>query len=227
MPVVMTLHADATPVLYSFRRCPYAMRARLAIASAGFQVELREILLRDKAPEFIAASPKATVPVLVLKDGTVIEESLDVMLHVLGQSDPEGLLTPISGTPADMRALISQADGPFKSALDRYKYANRYEGADPVTERNKAALFLHQLNDRLTTNHGFLFGTRISLADIAILPFIRQFANVDRAWFDSQDWPALITALNHFTASERFNAIMTKYAKWQSGDAPVMFGAPS
>ncbi len=225
MPVTMTLHADATPVLYSFRRCPYAMRARLAIASAGFQVELREILLRDKAPEFITASPKATVPVFLLPDGTAIEESLDIMMHVLGLTDPEGLLSPTSGTLAEMCALISKSDGPFKSALDRYKYANRYEGADPVSERNKAALFLHRLNDRLTSNHGFLFGTRISLADIAILPFIRQFANVDRAWFDCQDWPALIEALNNFTGSTRFTAIMTKYARWHSGDAPTFFGS--
>jgi glutathione S-transferase len=227
MPFIMIPNAHTSHILYSFRRCPYAMRARLAVASAGFQVELREILLRDKAPEFIEASPKATVPVLVLADGTVIEESLDIMLHVLAQSDPEGLLAPTSGTLADMCALISKSDGPFKSALDRYKYPNRYEDSDPVSQRNRAALFLQELNDLLTTNHGFLFGTRISLADIAVLPFIRQFANVDRAWFDSQDWPALIDALNHFTTSERFNAIMMKYAKWQSGDAPVMFGAPT
>ncbi|MEH6725182.1 MAG: glutathione S-transferase N-terminal domain-containing protein, partial [Hyphomicrobiales bacterium] len=146
------------PILYSFRRCPYAMRARLAIASAGFKVELREILLKDKAPEFITASPKATVPVLVLPDGRIIEESLDVMLHVLGQSDPENLLTPTTGSLAEMLALIADNDGPFKSALDRYKYANRYEGADPITERNKAARFLQQLDDRLTSHNGFLFG---------------------------------------------------------------------
>jgi len=212
------------PILYSFRRCPYAMRARLAIASAGFKVELREILLRDKAPEFTTASPKATVPVLVLPDGTIIEESLDVMRHVLAQSDPEGLLAPTTGTLEEMLALIADNDGPFKSALDRYKYANRFEGADPITERNKAARFLQELDDRLTSHDGFLFGTRSSLADIAILPFVRQFANVDRAWFDTQNWPALIQALNGFTSSARFTAIMTKYARWHSGDAPTFFG---
>lgn len=203
------------------------MRARLAIASAGFKVELREILLRDKAPEFTTASPKATVPVLVLPDGRIIEESLDVMLHVLGQSDPECLLAPTTGTSAQMLALIADNDGPFKSALDRYKYANRYEGADPIAERNKAALFLQQLDDRLTSHDGFLFGTRCSLADLAILPFVRQFANVDRAWFDTQDWPALIQALNGFTNSARFTAIMTKYARWHAGDVPVIFGGRS
>ncbi|WP_306257866.1 glutathione S-transferase [Pararhizobium sp. IMCC21322] len=220
----MSQHPVSHPILYSFRRCPYAMRARLAILSAGFKVELREILLRDKAPEFIAASPKATVPVLVLPDGTIIDESLDVMLHVLGQSDPESLLTPTEETLADMLALISENDGSFKRALDRYKYANRYEGADPISERNIASSFLHTLDNRLRTNSGGLFGARLSLVDLAILPFVRQFANVDRPWFDSQDWPDLMKALEAFTASGRFASIMLKYTKWQSGDEVIWFG---
>lgn len=216
----------AHPILYSFRRCPYAMRARLAIQSAGFTVELREILLRDKAPEFTTASPKATVPVLVLPNGTIIEESLDVMLHVLGQSDPEGLLMPTGETSADMLALISENDGPFKRALDRYKYANRYEGADPLAERTAAASFLYTLNNRLRANNGVLFGARLSLADLAILPFVRQFANVDRLWFDSQDWPDLRIALDGFTGSGRFASIMLKYAMWRSGDEVIWFAEP-
>lgn len=222
----MNQHSVNQPILYSFRRCPYAMRGRLAIVSAGFNVELREILLRDKAPEFTAASPKATVPVLVLPDGAIIEESLDVMLHVLDQSDPEGLLTPTEETLADMQALIAENDGPFKRALDRYKYANRYEGADPLAERTAAASFLFTLNKRLRANNGFLFGARLSLADFAILPFVRQFANVDRPWFDSQDWPDLRKALEDFTVSGRFASIMLKYAMWQSGDEIIWFGEP-
>ncbi|MCR9239224.1 MAG: glutathione S-transferase [Alphaproteobacteria bacterium] len=222
----MNQHATNHPILYSFRRCPYAMRARLAIQSAGFNVELREILLRDKATEFTAASPKATVPVLVLPDGTIIEESLDVMLHVLGQSDPEGLLTPTEDTLADMLALILENDGPFKRALDRYKYANRYEGADPIAERTAASNFLQTLDDRLRTNNGCLFGARLSLADLAILPFVRQFANVDRPWFDSQDWLDLRKALEDFTDSARFASIMLKYTMWQSGDEIIWFGEP-
>lgn len=202
------------------------MRARLAIQSAGFNVELREILLQNKAPEFTAASPKATVPVLVLSDGTIIEESLDVMLHVLGQSDPEGLLTPTEETLADMLALILENDGPFKRALDRYKYANRYEGADPIAERTAASSLLKTLDDRLRTNNGCLFGARLSLADLAILPFVRQFANVDRPWFDSQSWPALRKVLEDFTGSERFASIMLKYAMWKSGDEIIWFGEP-
>tara|TARA_R110002167_G_scaffold110722_3_gene281698 strand:+ start:1184 stop:1828 length:645 start_codon:yes stop_codon:yes gene_type:complete len=201
------------------------MRARLAVASAGFAVALREIVLRDKAADFIAASPKATVPVLVLPDGTVIEESLDIMLHVLGQHDPEHLLRPEHGTREDMLALIAECDGPFKTALDRYKYANHYEDSDPLSERDTASNFLRRLDDLLVPHAGFLYGGRPSLADFAILPFVRQFANVDRAWFDAGPWPHLLRALNHFTNSARFAAIMGKYRKWQPGDSPLWFAA--
>ncbi len=199
------------------------MRARLALASAGFTVELREIVLRDKAADFVTASPKATVPVLVLPDGTVIEESLDIMLHVLGQHDPEHLLRPPHATQEDMLALIAEFDGPFKTALDRYKYANRYDDADPLNQRDKAAMFLHRLDDLLAPQVGFFYGSRPSLADFAILPFIRQFANVDRAWFDAGPWLHLLSALNQFTSSARFAAIMGKYQKWQPADPPLWF----
>lgn len=211
------------PILYSFRRCPYAMRGRLAIASAGVEVELREVVLRDKPDSMLAASPKGTVPVLILPDETVVDESLDVMLHVLGQHDPEQLLTPTMGTLDDMLALIAQSDGPFKTALDRYKYANRYESVDPNEQRKTASTFLSKLDMRLAANNGFLFGSCLSLADLAILPFVRQFANVDRAWFDAQDWPALIEVLKTFMESERFLAIMEKYPQWQENEAGVKF----
>jgi len=140
-----------THILYSFRRCPYAMRARLAIASAGLQTELREIVLRDKAPEFIEASPKATVPVLITEHQT-IEESYDIMLWALSQSDPEGWLSDFDGD------LIKEADGPFKDALDRTKYASRFEDADPELERQRANQFLIRVSARLRNgpylNHG-------------------------------------------------------------------------
>ncbi len=201
------------PVLYSFRRCPYAMRARLAIASSGYQCELREIVLRDKAPEFLEVSPKGTVPVLITSDGEVIEESFDIMLRVLKENDPEGWLSPGTGTLADMTALVSEFDGPFKSALDRYKYATRYEGVDPTEERGKGCKYLLKLETRLE-NSEYLFGQNCSLADMAILPFVRQFANVDRAWFDAQDWPDLISWLENFLDSPKFNHIFKKYKKW-------------
>ncbi|MCY6379595.1 glutathione S-transferase [Hoeflea prorocentri] len=211
------------PVFYSFRRCPYAMRARLALRSSGTAVELREVLLRDKAPEFLDASPSATVPTLVQGDGDVLDESLDIMLWALDGNDPEGWLTPETGSRDAMLALIEAMDGPFKESLDRYKYGTRYPGCDPLEERAKAAAILRGLEEQLQPG-GYLFGGRISLADMAILPFIRQFANTDRAWFDGEDWPALRVWLERFETSERFAAIMDKYPKWQSGDAVTVFG---
>jgi glutathione S-transferase len=207
------------PILYSFRRCPYAMRARLAIASAGITCELREIVLRDKAPEFLATSPKATVPVLV--DRThFIEESLDIMLWALKQHDPEGWLD-VPGFGFD---LISECDGPFKTALDRYKYASRQDGVDIGAERHKAGLFLHKLNEMLA-GRAYLFGKTPKLSDMGMITFVRQFAHVDLDWFSDQPWPNLIRWLDAFKRSERFALIMQKYPKWQAGDRPVLFPA--
>lgn len=221
----MTLNTSDTPILYSFRRCPYAMRGRLAIASARFAVHLREVVLRDKPESMLEASPKGTVPVLILTNGTIVDESLDVMLHVLRQNDPEHLLAPAIGSLEEMLALILENDGPFKVALDHYKYPNRYEGIDPQNQRQQASAFLYKLNDRFKANNGFLFAERLSLADLAILPFVRQFANVDRTWFDAQDWHSLANALEVFIASERFLKIMDKYPQWQVGDAETPFAA--
>ncbi len=214
--------AQDLPTLYSFRRCPYAMRARLAVLASGVRCELREIVLRDKAPEFLAASPKGTVPVVVTAAGEVIEQSLDVMHWALGQNDPERWLSPEGATREEMDQLIAACDGPFKDSLDRYKYANRYEGADPIAEREKAEAFLRQLDERLS-GAPFLFGQQISLADMAIAPFVRQFANVDRAWFDAQDWPHLLSWLEGFLASDRFAAIFQKYPQWHAGDELTVF----
>lgn len=208
------------PILYSFRRCPYAMRARLAIASAGLEVELREIVLRDKAPEFLAASPKGTVPVVHLPDGTVLEESLDVIEWALTQADPEGL---DQGDQLAMRDLIEVFDTGFKPHLDRYKYATRYEGVDPAHERSQASVYLVDLDQRLGDQR-YLFGDQIRRADIAIAPFVRQFANTDRAWFDAQNWPHLLRWLALFLDSDRFQAVMQKYPKWQAGDPVTLFG---
>lgn len=204
------------PILYSFRRCPYAMRARLALVSAGIETELREILLRDKAPEFLATSPKGTVPVVVTSDA-VIEESLDIMDWALSQNDPEGWLT----APPEGRALIAECDGPFKTALDRYKYTNRH-GSNAETERENGAVFLGKLNTMLN-GQPYLFGAKPSLPDMAIVTFVRQFANTDRTWFDAQDWPHLRHWLDAFLASDRFTLIMGKYPKWQAGDPVTLF----
>ncbi len=120
------------PILYSFRRCPYAMRARMAIAASGQTCALREVVLRNKPPEMIAVSPKGTVPVLVLPDERVIEESLEIMHWALGRNDPQGWLAPLNDDRDALDAMIAENDGPFKDALDRYKYPTRYEHFRPA-----------------------------------------------------------------------------------------------
>ena len=213
---------DPKPILYSFRRCPYAMRARLAIAASGQDCELREVVLRDKPAELLAASPKGTVPVLVDTDGRVIEESLDIMRWALARSDPQHWLAPQSGAPEDMLALIERCDGDFKHHLDRYKYANRYQGANAAEHREQAAVFLRDLEPRLETS-ACLFGGRPALADMAIAPFVRQFAIADTAWFAQQPWPRLRAWLDALLRSEAFQRVMRKYPQWKSGESGVEF----
>lgn len=210
------------PVLYSFRRCPYAMRARLALASSGQNYELREVSLRSKPPELLAASNKGTVPVLVLPGGEVIDESLDVMRWALRQHDPEGWLQPSESTLLDMAALIAANDGPFKQQLDRYKYPNRYaseNGGDLAgfaqSHRDEAAIWLTGLQQRLV-RHAWLFGKSVSLADMAILPFVRQFARTDARWFAAQPWPQLVAWLASFETGARYRSVMEKQPPWQS-----------
>ncbi len=201
-----------TPILYSFRRCPYAMRARLAIAVSGAEVELREILLRDKPSAFLAASPSGTVPCLVTQAG-VIDESLEVMIWALRQNDPEGWLDmPQSGYD-----WIARGDGPFKAALDRVKYASRHPAPVVADARAEAVGFFDDLEAAL----GDWIFDRASLADYALLPFVRQFAFVDMAWFAAQPWPRVQDWLARFLASDRFNATMRKHPVWVAGAAPV------
>lgn len=192
------------------------MRARLAIAVSGTECELREIVLRDKAPEFLEASPKGTVPVVVDGD-RVIEESFDVMQWALEKSDPEGWLDI---EPREYE-LIERTDGPFKSALDRYKYSTRY-GSDANAERSAGSEFLREMENRLSENQ-YLSGPDPKLTDYAIFPFVRQFANTDIDWFRAQDWPRLIAWLDQFLESDRFKSIMNKYPMWKAGDIPTKF----
>jgi glutathione S-transferase len=213
--------AGALPVLYSFRRCPYAMRARLALAASGEPYELREVVLRDKPAELLAASPKGTVPVLVLPDGRVIEESLEVMLWALRRKDLEGWLVPPKASLDDMLALITGNDGEFKRSLDRYKYPNRYpeESAGDAQafaqlHRAQGAAWLARLDGML--EGGWLFGARASLADMALLPFVRQFAHTDAAWFAAQPWPRLQAWLAGFEASAPYACVMGKHAPWRA-----------
>lgn len=203
------------PILYTFRRCPYAMRARLAIAASGIEVELREVLLRDKAPELLEASAKATVPVVV-NGNDIIDESYDIMLWALKQNDPDAWLERHDTT------LIKECDGAFKSALDKYKYGNRHEGTDAIEQRTVASQFLTKL-DTMLASQPYLSGDKAGMTDMSIITFVRQFANVDRAWFDAEPWPNLIRWLEEFLSSDAFASIMFKYPKWQAGDPVTLF----
>lgn len=217
------------PIFWSFRRCPYAMRARLAVKSAGIEVELREILLREKPALFLAASTTATVPVLELLHGQVIEESRDIMFWALQESgDPEGWLSGWQQDEAATTLFLDQLDGPFKTDLDRYKYAARFvsdktDAAElALNHRTSGAAFLGMIEARLT-EHPFLNGLTAGLADYAALPFVRQFRIADMTWFDAQDWPGVHHWLQTFLSSQRFTDIMHKYSPWQPDQPPETF----
>ena len=210
-----TLNSQIDLVLYSFRRCPYAMRARLAIAVSGTGCVLREVKLSAKPEAMLAASPKGTVPVLVLPDGNVIDESLDIMRWALAKRDPERWLE------GDDAALIGRNDGPFKHDLDRYKYPERY-GVDPLKHRMRGMEFLRELDGRLDRTSQ-LCGPVRSMADAAIMPFVRQFAAVDQRWFSDQPLLRLKVWLADHMSSELLNMIMLRVAPWSPGDRPVLF----
>ena len=207
------------PVLYSFRRCPYAMRARLAIAVSSTVCVTREVKLSAKPEAMLAASLKGTVPVLVLPDGKVIDESLDVMRWALAMRDPEHWLE------GDDTALINRNDGPFKHDLDRYKYLERY-GVDPLKHRMLGMDFLRELDDRVNRT-GQLCGPVRSMADAAIMPFVRQFAAVNKMWFSDQPLLQLKIWLADHISSELFSMIMLRVPPWAPGDRPVLLARAS
>ena len=211
------------PVLYSFRRCPYAMRARMALHVSSMVYQHREVVLKNKPAHMLSLSPKGTVPVLWLPeaaDGRVLEQSLDIMLWALHQSDPLGWLPASDAATAEALALIAHNDGPFKQQLDRYKYPNRSGLDSGAADRDEAAICLRTLDARLRAQ-AFLAGEHFGLADAAIAPFVRQYAHTDPGWFAAQPWPALAKWLADFEASELFSAIMHKHAPWQE-PAPVL-----
>ena len=185
------------------------MRARMALHYAGIAVETREITLKAKPAHLLQVSPKGTVPVLVLADGTVIDQSLDIMHWALQQHDPDNWL----GSPQQQvhtAALIADNDGAFKRALDQYKYAIRFPEQPPQAYRAEGERFLQQLEACLA-QQAYLLSDHVNLADVAIFPFVRQFAMVDPAWFEASPYPRLQAWLNAWLASERFAAIMQKY----------------
>ncbi|WP_353231193.1 glutathione S-transferase [Pseudomonas helleri] len=190
-------------VLYSFRRCPYAMRARMALRYSGVPLSIVEVSLKAKPAEMLALSPKGTVPVLVCADGRVIEQSLEIMHWALAQYDPDNWLGP------DSAALIEENDQVFKVNLDRYKYAIRYPEQPMEHYRAQGAAFLQRL-EMMLEQTPYLAGDTLSLADIALAPFVRQFAHVDRDWFEQAPYPRLNTWLEQFLASELFTAVMAK-----------------
>lgn len=226
----MTEHTSSspTPILYSFRRCPYAMRARMALSSAGIAVQLREVVLKDKPDTLLNASAKGTVPVL-LPEGeenllSVLEESLDIMHWALSRNDPQGWLAKDPETRAQIDDLIEQNDGPFKAALDGYKYANHSDSSIQLTNRNAAERHIDRLNQLLAScDQTYLLGNHPSLADIALLPFIRQFANVDATWFAQTPYTHIQRWLNKGISQPLFNGVMQKYPPWQPGAQITIF----
>ncbi len=218
----MTPLTSPYPRLYSFRRCPYAMRARLGLLFAGRQVELREITLKNKPPQMLAISPKGTVPVLQLLDGTVIEESREIMTWALTQQDAQGLLA--AQTLPQANALIDKNDNEFKYWLDRYKYADRHLDMSQAEYRQRGEVFLQMLEALLIKN-SYLLGESITIADIGIMPFVRQFAHVNRKVFYDLPYPNLQRWLQDWLSHPLFLQAMTKFAPWQEKDDVVVFPA--
>nr|WP_284415724.1 glutathione S-transferase [Acidovorax sp. SUPP3334] len=221
--------SDGLPVLYSFRRCPYAMRARMAIAASGQLCELREVVLRDKPQALRDASPKATVPVLVLPDGSVLEQSLEIMRWALSGDDPLGWLAMDRATAEDADALIATCDGHFKHALDRCKYPGRYLDAPDEPSQQAAstpygiasACLAHW--DARLARHAFLCGPQPTLADVALMPFVRQYAGIDADRWQAEPWPHLRAWLAAWEASEVFTQVMGKTPPWVPGTPGPVF----
>ena len=203
------------PILYSFRRCPYAIRARMALNYAKVKYEHREVILKDKPQAMLQASPKGTVPVLVTPQ-QVIDESIDIMLWALAQHDPQQWLPQTTAQHTHTQQLIHANDHDFKRNLDRYKYPERYP------EEQQSSLYFRKLCtntlatlEKILTNSKFLLGENISLVDIAIFPFIRQFARVDLTWFTASQYHHLKSWLTYHENSKLFTYIMQKHAPWQ------------
>lgn len=209
-----------SPRLYSFRRCPYAMRARLSLLFAEVAVELREIVLKNKPSQMLAISPKGTVPVLQLNEGRVIEESREIMIWALEQRDRQGLLD--AKVLKQANDLLEKNDHEFKHWLDRYKYADRYPEMSQTEYRQRGEVFLQVLEAQLN-RHAYLLGDSTSIADIGIMPFVRQFAHVDRDVFYGLPYPKLQRWLQYWLEHPLFKQAMTKFDPWQEGDEVIIF----
>ncbi len=210
------------PILYTFRRCPYAMRARMGLAYAGINFQIREVVLKNKPQEMLDVSPRGTVPVLLRSGLPVLEESLDILEWSISKNDPDGWKDYPAETLSLMEMLVDENDNVFKEKLDRYKYADRYPDYSREDYRREGESFLQKL-EVLLLDSTFLFGNRISYADVAIFPFIRQFANVERLWFVSAPYPCLRKWLASFLESELYVSVMNKYTPWGVNDPILKF----
>lgn len=220
----MTNTIDDKAILYSLRNCPYAMRARLAIYKSKQIVLLRDLVLSNKPAEMLRASPKGTVPVIVLSSGEVIEESLDVMLWALTTSDPNDLLQKSDeNNLTEMLKLITEFDTHFKRCLEAYKCAKRYQEDNVVECRVACESFIQQLETRLSA-HAFLMSAQESMLDIALMPFIRQFSRVERQWYLQSPYPRVREWLNNYLQSPIFTKVMAKYPLWLDNQEIVFFG---
>ncbi|HET8870057.1 MAG TPA: glutathione S-transferase [Aquabacterium sp.] len=214
------MNSTDLPILYSFRRCPYAMRARLALKYAGQTVRLREVVLRAKPAHLLSISPKGTVPVLLLSDGTVIEQSLDIMHWACTQHDPDGWL--MQAGEAAARNWLSLNDGPFKVMLDRYKYADRHPEKSAEAWRDEALALMLQPMDEVLQREPYLMGAQLSLIDMALMPFVRQFSQVESSWFTQTPLLGVQRWLNHLLRMPLFESVMAKYEPWiEGGDEPL------
>ena len=208
------------PILYTFRRCPYAMRARFAIRSSKIIVEVREIRLQEKPSEFLKSSPKGTVPVLITNSGEVLEESFDIINWALSINDPQNWLAKGKLEDQEITKILNDFEIKFKSNLDKYKYSNRFSEVDKYLYRDKNLRFLKKLNSYLENNKS-LNCEHLTLLDYAIFPFIRQFRNVDHDWFDKLNLNFLNEWINQIIDSEDFSSIMKKFKKWEPNDVPI------
>ncbi len=208
------------PILYTFRRCPYAMRARFAIRSSKIIVEIREIKLQEKPFEFLKSSPKGTVPVLITNSGEVLEESLDIIYWALNKNDPHKWLAKGNLENQEIIKLLDDLENKFKPNLDKYKYPSRFSGVDQFFHRDKNLCFLKKLNSYLENNKS-LNCKHLSLLDYAIFPFVRQFRNVDQDWFDKLNFIFLNKWINQIIDTKDFSSIMKKFKKWEPNDVPI------
>lgn len=209
-----------TPILYSFRRCPYCMRAHMALKKTGIKIELREVKLSAMPEEALAISPHETVPVLSLTDGTVIDESWDIVKWALAQNDVDNWSGEDNEFLLDAEILIETNDYSFKTDLDHYKYADRHPEHSELHYRKKCEEFIEELEGMLTENR-YLLADQLSLADIGVFPFVRQFSLVDKEWFEQSPYPRVQQWLADMIDSELFHSVFQKHELWKAGDTAI------